>query len=225
VRAYYEDVWGDLPDDPRPWAWDWRRELLGDEVRPGDRALDLGCGSGRFLTVLQAAGAEPIGVDISARALERARRMAPGADTRLLEADGSLPIDHGSIDLVWCSEVIEHVADVGLLLGEVRRVLAPGGRLLLTTPSHGRLRRVLLAATRFDAHFDPLGQHLRFFSAASLRRALGFSRLEVTRVVATGGLPLLRETLVARALRPAPQSPGAASARVASSTSEADRGA
>lgn len=225
MRAYYEAVWADAPDDPRPWAWEWRRGLLAAETRPGDRALDLGCGAGRFLTVLEAAGAQPIGVDISARALERARRVAPGADTRLLESDGSLPLDHGSVDLVWCSEVIEHAADTGQLLGEVRRVLAPGGRLLLTTPSHGRLRRVVLAATRFDGHFDPLGQHLRFFSPTSLRRTLEHSRLGVDQLAATGGLPLLRETLVARARRPAPQSLGAASARVASSTSEADRGA
>lgn len=204
MRAYYEDVWADAPDDPRPWAWEWRRGLLSGETRPGDRALDLGCGAGRFLTVLEAAGAEAVGVDISERALERARRVAPRADIRRLEADGSLPIGHGSIDLVWCSEVIEHVADVGQLLGEVRRVLAPDGRLLLTTPSHGRLRRTVLAATRFDGHFDPLGQHVRFFSSASLRHALESSRLEVDRLSAAGGLPLLRETLVARALRPSP---------------------
>ena len=202
MRAYYEDVWADAPDDPRPWAWDWRRGLLWAETRPGDRALDLGCGAGRFLTVLDAAGAEPIGVDISERALERARRVAPRADIRRLEADGSLPIGHGSIDLVWCSEVIEHVADVGQLLGEVRRVLAPRGRLLVTTPSHGRLRRTVLAATRFDAHFDPLGQHVRFFSSTSLRHALENSGLEVDRLSAAGGPPLLRQTLVARALRP-----------------------
>lgn len=202
MRAYYEDVWADAPDDPRPWAWEWRRRLLSAETRPGDRALDLGCGAGRFLTVLEAAGAEAVGADISGRALDRARRVAPRAALLRLESDGLLPVGHGSIDLVWCSEVIEHVADVGQLLDEVRRVLVPGGRLLLTTPSHGRLRRTLLAATRFDAHFDPLGQHLRFFSSRSLRHALENSRLEVTRLSVAGGLPLLRETLVARASRP-----------------------
>ena len=39
--------------------------------------------------------------------------IAPGADLRLLEPDGSLPLEHGSVDLVWCSEVLEHVADGG----------------------------------------------------------------------------------------------------------------
>lgn len=225
MRAFYEDVWADLPADPPPWAWERRRRLLLDETRRGERVLDLGCGAGRFLAVLDAAGAAPLGVDISERALERARAVAPGVETRLLAPEGALPVDHASIDLVWCSEVIEHVPDVGGLLAEIRRVLVPGGRLLLTTPYHGRVKGALVAATRFDAHFDPLGQHVRFFTRASLRLTLERSRLEVSRVRAQGGLPLLRETLVARALRPAPQAPLASSARVASRTSEADRAA
>ena len=80
-------------------------------------------------------------------------------------------------------------------------MLRPGGRLLLTTPAHGALRRVLLAALRFDAHFDPLGQHVRFFTRASLRAALEGSGFSDVQVRAQGGPPLLRETLVARALR------------------------
>lgn len=224
MRAYYEDVWADLPDDPA-WAWEWRSALLSGEARPGERVLDLGCGAGHFLALLERLGAEPIGVELAERALERAHRRAPGAETHLLEADGSIPLGHGAVDLVWCSEVIEHVGDVGGLLGEVRRVLRPGGRLLVTTPFHGRVKGAVLALTRFEAHFDPLGQHLRFFTPASLRHALEATRLEVVGVSAARGLPLWRETLVARAQRPSPQSPrSATSARRASSTSEADSG-
>ena len=224
MRAYYEDVWADLPDGP-PWAFEWRSRLLSAEARAGERVLDLGCGAGHFLSLLLGRGAEPVGVELSARALERAREREPGAETHLLAADGSLPLAHASIDLVWCSEVIEHVPDVGALLAEVRRVLRPGGRLLVTTPAHGRVKGALVALTRFDSHFDPLGQHVRFFTPASLRRSLEAARLEVVGVSGARGLPLWRETLVARARRPSPQSPRAsASARRASSTSEADTG-
>ena len=126
--------------------------------------LDLGCGAGRFVAALRDAGAEPVGVELAEAALERARRNAPGADLRLVEPDGSLPLDHASVDLVWCSEVLEHVADTAYLLLEVRRVLRPGGRLLVTVPFHGRVKAALIALARFDAHFDPLGQHLRFYT-------------------------------------------------------------
>ena len=74
---------------------------------------------------------------------------------------------------MWCSEVLEHVADTEHLLLEVRRVLKPGGRLLVTVPFHGRVKAALIALLRFDAHFDPLGQHLRFYTAplAARRRS------------------------------------------------------
>ena len=224
MKEYYEAFWSDLDDDPVPWDWERRRALLLREAREGERVLDLGCGSGRFLAALQGHGCDPVGVDISDRALERAGRVAPGAELRRLEADGSLPLPTRSVDLVWCSEVMEHVGDVGGLLNDVRRVLRPGGRLLITTPHHGRLQGALIALSRFDTHFDPLGQHLRFFTRTSLRRALESTGFEQITVRATGGMPPLRSSLVARAVRSQPPSP-ASSVRRASSTSEAERGA
>jgi SAM-dependent methyltransferase len=136
-------------------------------VRPGDRVLDLGCGAGRFLGLL----ADAVGVEIAHEAVERARANVPGADVRLME-DETIPLEHGAVDLVWCSEVLEHIPDVGAALNEIRRVLKPGGRLLLTVPYHGRLQAAAIALTRFEAHFDPLGQHVRFFTRRSLATAL-----------------------------------------------------
>jgi 2-polyprenyl-6-hydroxyphenyl methylase/3-demethylubiquinone-9 3-methyltransferase len=195
------DAWADAPDDPEPWAWERRRALLLGEARPGERVLDLGCGAGRFVAALRAAGADPVGVEVAEAALERARRVAPGADLRLAEPDGSLPLAHGSIDLVWCSEVLEHVADTAHLLLEARRVLRPGGRLLVTVPFHGRVQGALIALTRFAAHFDPLGEHLRFYTARSLRTTLEHAGFDAVRVRPWGGPPLLRASLVARASR------------------------
>ena len=100
---------------------------------------------------------------------------------------------------MWCSEVLEHVADGVELLHEVRRVLRPGGRLLVTVPFHGRVKAAAIALARFDAHFDPQGQHLRFYTRASLAATLRAAGLEPTSIDAAGGLPLLRESLVARA--------------------------
>src|SRR5919202_1787009 len=145
MRAAYETFWADLPGDPEPWAWARRRALLLGEVRPGERVLDLGCGAGRFVGALRDAGADAVGVEIAEAALERARRNVPGGDFRLVTDDGFLPLEHRSVDLVWCSEVLEHVADTGGLLSEVRRVLEPGGRLLVTVPFHGRLQATLVA--------------------------------------------------------------------------------
>jgi len=201
MRAFYEEIWAGAPADPEPWAWERRRALLLGEARPGERVLDLGCGAGRFVAALRDAGSEPVGVEIAAGALERARAVAPGADLRLLAEDGSVPLEHGSVDLVWCSEVLEHVADGAHLLQEARRVLRPGGRLLLTVPYHGRLQAAVIGLVRFDAHFDPQGQHLRFFTRASLRGSLRAAGFGAPTVETAGGLPLLRRSLVARAER------------------------
>jgi SAM-dependent methyltransferase len=201
VREFYEGVWAGLPDNPEPWAWRRRRALLLREARPGERVLDLGCGAGRFVAALRDAGADPVGVELAEAALERARRNVPGADLRLLAPDGSLPLGHGEIDLVWCSEVLEHVPDTVALLTEVRRVLRRGGRLLVSVPDHGRVKRTLLALAHYDAHYDPLGQHVRFYTRRSLTRALHAVGFEHVLLSTLGGPPLLRQALVARAVR------------------------
>ena len=200
MRDFYESVWADMPRDPEPWAWEQRRALLLAEARPGERVLDLGCGAGRFVAALRDAGAEPVGVEISEAALERARANVPGADVRRLEPDGTIPLGHGEVDLVWCSEVLEHVPDAAALLGEARRVLARGGRLLVTVPDHGLPRRVLIALFRHDAHYDPLGQHVRFFTRSSLARTLAATGFADVRIEPFGGPPLLRAALAARAV-------------------------
>jgi SAM-dependent methyltransferase len=159
VRRVHEEAWADAPADPEPWAWERRRDLLLGELPPGERWLDLGCGAGRFLSLAPGG----IGVDISSAALERARAHA--TDVRLLEGE-ELPLEHGEVSFVWCSEVLEHVPDALGLLQECRRVLAPGGRILVTTPGHPWWRR-LRAST-----FDPLGGHVRFFTRSGLRETL-----------------------------------------------------
>jgi SAM-dependent methyltransferase len=163
--------------------------------------LDLGCGAGRFVAALRDAGADPVGVEIAEGALDRARRVAPGADLRLLEADGTIPLEHRSVDLVWCSEVLEHVGDLAETLAEVRRVLRPGGRLLATVPHHARVRAATISLVRFEAHFDPLGEHLRFFTRRSLAGALRRTGFEPERVGGWGGVPGARRGLVALARR------------------------
>jgi SAM-dependent methyltransferase len=188
VREFYESFWADAPDEAEPWEWQARRALLLAEARPGERVLDLGCGAGAFLTALRQAGADPVGVEIAEAAAVKAR--ATGVEVRLVEADGTLPFGHGEFDLVWCSEVLEHVPDALALLQETRRVLRPGGRLLLTVPYHGRLQAAAVALTRFDAHFDPMGQHVRFFTRTSLAATLD----------AAGFAPRVRPVLRRRSL-------------------------
>ena len=198
MREYYEELWQRLPDELSPPDWELRRAFLLDGVRRGDRALDLGCGAGDFTALLAEAGAQPVGVDVAEAALARARSRHPELDFRLTAIDGPLQFEDNLFDLVWASEVIEHIADTGRWLSEVRRVMSPGGRLLLTTPAHGRLRLTLGGVQRFS---EPLGDHLHLYTRGSLRTLLqGFGFGEVS-VRSAGGPPLLRRLLLARAVR------------------------
>ena len=122
-------------------------------------------------------------MDVSERALERARALAP--DVRFVRhAVDSLPwpFEPASFDVVVSFDVIEHLLRPRRLLEGARAVLRPGGALALTTPYHGLLKNVALVATRFDRHFDVEGDHVRFFSDRALRRLLadtGFADVEL----------------------------------------------
>jgi SAM-dependent methyltransferase len=198
VRDYYEELWERLPEELAAPDLELRRSFLLGEVRPGDRALDLGCGAGDFTAELVRAGAQAVGVDVAQAALARARSRHPELDFRLVPIDGPLPFEDNQFDLVWASEVIEHVADTARWLSEVRRVLVPGGRLLLSTPAHGRVRVALGGIERFS---EPLGDHLHLYTRASLATLLGEFGFSGISVRAAGGPPLLRRVLLARADR------------------------
>jgi 2-polyprenyl-3-methyl-5-hydroxy-6-metoxy-1,4-benzoquinol methylase len=194
-----EAVWESVPVGAEPERFAARRDWLLERVRPGERVLDLGCGEGHFTAALREQGAHPIGIDVVAEPLRRAREREPGVDVRLGTIEGPLVLDDGAVDVVWAGEVIEHVVDVVGWLSEVRRVLPSGGRLLLTTPDHpvALLLRLADDPAAFDAHFDPRSDHVRFFSERTLRELvddLGFEAVDA----ASDGETLFLEAVRAR---------------------------
>jgi ubiquinone/menaquinone biosynthesis C-methylase UbiE len=198
VQDYYEDLWRSLPADAKPADFELRSRYLLAHVRPDDAVLDVGCGLGWFTAALARAGARPVGIDVADSALQRARDRHPQLDFRLVALDEPLPLNDNAFTVAWAGEVIEHIADTGGWLSELRRVLAPGGKLLLSTPSHGRLRLALGGIERYS---QPLGDHLHLYSRRSLAELLtefGFGDIEVR---AVGGPPFLRRTLLARGTR------------------------
>jgi len=131
----------------------------------GGRVLDLGCNNGYGTLFLAEAGLHVIGVDVSTKLLDQARSRSPSHRTRFLAVDGQrLPFAAGSFDLVTSFQVIEHIADTAPYLGEISRVLKPGGVAMFSTPN---------AALRLDPGMTPWNIfHVREFRAAELQEVL-----------------------------------------------------
>ena len=208
--SYHESLWEGVPAGLDPPDLDLRLAfLLGHAGASGAgrsqprQVLDVGCGEGRFAEELARRGFAVVGVDVAQEPLRRARAREPALDLRLVPAEGPWPLADASFDLVWAGETIEHVADTVGWLSQVRRVLRPGGRLLLSTPAHGRLTTLALAlsGSRFDAHFEPRADHLRFYSHRSLARLLVESGFEDIEVRGAGGIVGARRLLLASAVR------------------------
>jgi ubiquinone/menaquinone biosynthesis C-methylase UbiE len=97
---------------------------------PGGEALDAACGTGRYARHLLARGHRVLGVDASPEMLEVARERTPGATFQegTLEA---LPLDGASVDLAVCALALTHCPRLDRPIGELARVVRPGGRVLL----------------------------------------------------------------------------------------------
>jgi SAM-dependent methyltransferase len=202
-REYHEALWEAVPPGLQPPEFELRRRFLLEHVHAGERVLDVGCGEGRFTSELVRAGVDAVGLDVAEEPLRRARARDPALDLRVIDDGGPWPQDDASVDAVWAGETIEHVADTAGWCSQARRVLVPGGRLLLSTPNHGRLSVLGLACSRrvFESHFDPLADHLRFYTRGSLTRVLGEMGFRDVSVRAVAGAPGARRLLLARAVR------------------------
>ncbi|GAA1227213.1 hypothetical protein GCM10009665_17150 [Kitasatospora nipponensis] len=168
-------------------------------ARPGDRVLDVGCGTG-YLTRAMAhqvtATGSVLGVDPSADVVAHARRLAAGL-THCTFADGiaeDLDAADGHYDAVVTSLVIHHLPEPlrERALAEMMRVLRPGGRVLVADfrPPKGRIGRHLVGAVT-----GPAMEHNPVHLLEPLVRGAGFADVE------TGDLPLIRYV---RAVKPAP---------------------
>lgn len=145
----------------------YRRQVLGRAgIRSGSRVLDVACGTGvlaEAATRLAGPAGRVVGLDPSRGMLARARRREIRHLTQgIAEA---LPFADGSFDLVTMGYALRHVADLETTFAEYRRVLAPGGRLLILEITRPRTR-LSLALVRFW-----LGRVVPWFSGFGNRPA------------------------------------------------------
>ncbi len=151
VREFFAakaETWDTKYPDDTP-AYEAAVAELG--LRPGDRALDAGCGTGRALPALRAAvgpSGTVIGADLTPDMLRVAARAGRDRHALLVEADAArLPLCDRSVDAVFAAGLVHHLPDPAAGLREFARVARPGARLALFHP----IGRAALAARRGHA--------------------------------------------------------------------------
>lgn len=176
----------------------WKDRLVRmAAVRPGDRALDLACGTGDIAARLRDAGAHVTGLDLTRRMLALAAQKPGLRDIGWVCADMlALPLPDRSQHIVTAGYGLRNVPDLPRSLREIRRVLMPGGRVLsldFTLPPQPLVRRAYLAYLRVVGgavgqwlHGDPdtyryipesLARYPGAAGVAALMRAEGFTRV------------------------------------------------
>jgi SAM-dependent methyltransferase len=165
------------------------------------RVLDIGCGDGELsLELAKATGATVVCADISHLAVEACRLR--GLEAYQVELGSSLlPFPDAAFGLVHMEEVIEHVVRPDRSMDEVRRVLEPGGHLILSTPNLACLPNRVLVPLGFQPLFtevsedrvlgrglsvfgqggQPVG-HLRVYTKRALREFMSFSGFDVIKL-------------------------------------------
>jgi demethylmenaquinone methyltransferase / 2-methoxy-6-polyprenyl-1,4-benzoquinol methylase len=176
----------------------WRRLAVREVVWPGDRVLDVCCGTGDLAVEAERRGGRVVGLDFSERMLERARRKS--GTIEWVQGDAlALPLADAEFDAVTVGFGVRNLADLERGLDEIRRVLRPGGKLavLEITRPRGLLRPF------FRLWFDVLvplagkilpGGKAYTYLPASVRRFPGPE--DLTRLLETAGFRDVRHRLL-----------------------------
>ena len=149
--------------------------------QPKLKILDVGCGTGLNTKYFMGMGHDVIGIDISGVAIER--YSAAGFNGIQHDIAKGLEFSDHSFDLIFASEIIEHLIETNLVLREFYRVLRPNGQLVLSTPnsSFWVWRFYALIGKTLSEVQHP--GHVRFFSKSSLLEALsssGFNNVDMS---------------------------------------------
>ncbi len=130
------ETWG-LPATPEQLAMQYFRYRMAADLSPGGAVLEVGCGSGMGLPYLQAKSRMAVGGDYTMALLREARGHLP--DTPLVRLDAQrLPFLDRTFDAVLMLEMVYYVADQEAAFSECRRVLKPGGKLMVCLPNRDR---------------------------------------------------------------------------------------
>lgn len=160
-------------------------DLLPSCLPHGGAAMDYGCGTGVLFESLLSRASSLVGVDL---VLDAARLWTErqGLDVELIGPQALAQRDARSLDLIVAAEVLEHVDDLQGVLRDFGRLLKPGGSLLVSLPTEGRLYRAGRRLAGFHGHYH----HDNARSIDRAMRGLGFTRNSLRQLPLPGPLAI-----------------------------------
>ena len=132
LAAFYEQRAAEEPAGDPEALLRFDKAIAAAALRPGERVLDVGAKWGGLASRLPV-GVTYTGLDLSEENVRKA--AAAGLDIRHADVTKPLPVDDGAFDCVFCLELLEHLTFPLALLEELRRVLTPDGRAVISVPS------------------------------------------------------------------------------------------
>ncbi len=158
----------------------WRSRVARQQIQPGDAVLDFGCGhQAMFLRSVQNRISRGVGLDYDADAGSPAANL----ELRRFHFTGRFDFPDASFNVVSLLAVLEHIPldQVDVLFREFSRVLAPGGRILITTPTPAAKPILDFLAFKLHVISEPeIADHQHYYSQADLRALAGRHGLNVT---------------------------------------------
>lgn len=172
MKEFYDRMWR----QDRPFG-KWTIENINyhvDFFKPyiGTSVLDYGCGDGEFLSRVCDIGH---GVDISEVAVEKAKKKFP----KFFFKTTTLSFKDQCCDTIFLIDVLEHIPDLSMTLKELKRILRPGGHLLIATNELTPVKAALISLVIFEKYFSPTSPHIRYFTKHSLSGLLEEHGFEV----------------------------------------------
>ena len=163
-------------------AWEGGKvNLYRSFVGPGNRnLLDVGCGDGRFLSLLRDKGDalwHPVGLEFDAQAVAACNAKGFEAHCERIEDFAEREDQQGRFDAILMLQLIEHVEDPALLCQKVHALLKPGGVFIIETPNLGGLDYRIFSGRWWGHYHFP--RHWNLFSLRSLSRLLGEKKFEI----------------------------------------------
>lgn len=169
------------------------------------RVFDLGCGNGSVAHAMDTQGWDVTGVDPSVEGITEARKSYPDLKLSSGSAYDDLATEHGRYPVVISLEVVEHVYAPRDYASTLFDLLEPGGTAIVSTPYHGYLKNLALAATgAMDKHFTALWDHghIKFWSVRTLTELLNEVGFVDVRFLRVGRIPPLAKSMIAIARKP-----------------------